>query len=94
MLDLPDFHDVANVQLHFYGGMPGIDYRRTCYGLLNAVITINQRHPNFIICAFDVMALPHKSNFSFDTRTGKKYAIYPGLDDLKGFLLDSRFRLW
>ena len=95
MLDLPDFQDVANVQLHFYGGMPGFaECRTTCYGLLNAVININQRRPNFIIYAFDVMALPHKSEFSFDTRTGKKYAIFPGFTNLRGFLLDSRFRLW
>ena len=94
MLDLPDFRDVANVQLHFYGGQLGNPCRKTCYGLLNAVIAINQRRPNFIICAFDVMALPHTSDFSFDTRTGKKYAIYPGIDNLKGFLLDSQFRLW
>jgi hypothetical protein len=95
MLDLEDFRDVANVQLHFYGGMTGIDHcRRTCYGLLDAVITINQRRPNFIIYAFDVMAVPHKTDFSFDTRNGKKFATYGGFDGLKGFLLDSQFRLW
>jgi hypothetical protein len=95
MLDLEDFRDVTNVQLHFYGGMAGIDEcRNTCYGLLNAVIAINQRRPNFIIYAFDVMAVPHKTDFSFDTRTGKKFAAYGGFDGLRGFLLDSQFRLW
>jgi hypothetical protein len=72
MLNLPDFQGVANVQLHFYGGMAGIDQcPTTCYGLLNAVITINERRPNFIIYAFDVMAVPHKTDFAFDTRNGK-----------------------
>lgn len=37
MLDLPDFQGVANVQLHFYGGLSNFDEsRNTCYGLLNA----------------------------------------------------------
>jgi hypothetical protein len=96
MLDLPDFQDVANVELHFYGGMNNYDEsRETCYGLLNAVVTINQRRPNFIICAFDVMALPHKASFAFDTRIGKKYDISPHFNyGLKGFLLDSKLRLW
>lgn len=95
MLDLPDFQGVANVQLHFYGGLSNFDEsRNTCYGLLNAVINANQRRPNFIICSFDVMALPHKSMFSFDARTGKRYALCPPIEGIRGFLLDSQFRLW
>jgi hypothetical protein len=95
MLDLPDFQDVANVELHFYGGMNDFDEsRKTCHGLLNAVVNINQRRPNFIICAFDVMALPHKASFAFDTRTGEKYDITPHFDSLRGFLLDTQIRLW
>jgi hypothetical protein len=95
MLNLEDFRGVANVQLHFYGGMPGLgNCLTTCYGLLDAVININRNRPNFIIYAFDVMAVPHKTDFAFDTRNGKKFAAYAGFDGLRGFLLDSQFRRW
>ena len=94
ILDLPDFAH-GDVQIHFYGGLVG-DQRSIIplRGLLNAVYDHNKSHGRFIISAFDVMKVIHGSDFSFDVRTGAKYAFSRTFGDWQGFLLDSLWRFW